>query len=280
MLAFGGGKDSRTILGLLREVGIEPRVVISQDGMVRPPPGSLLTQPLHGVLADRLMPGLMSLGRHLYVGHGLGEVHLRQTWQQYYDCGALVGRQQLSALLSGLGVTTDVHAPLSVLPYNITQRILFERYPDLYVDQTSSPPERRSDKTLHVALLKLYHGLPHLDAIEPELFPVLLHGFVERQARAPQDHGYRDARETIDLEMRSIIWRMREHEAMTGIRGRIPPSWDGPWIDYIHDYVDPGVDPAFLDIFRDYAPLVCETDPAVPIRRIRVHGPRPGPSRS
>ncbi len=260
VLAFGGGKDSRLVLGTLRELGIEPTLVTAQDGLVVPPPGALVVETIDGALADRLMPAIMQLGRFLYVGNGLGEVHRRDPWQQYFDTGALVARTQLRQLLAQLGVDMEIVAPVSVLPHNIIQRILHDRYPELYAGQTSTHPTDRNDKNLRVALLRLYHGLPHLDAIEPGLFPQLLREFVARQLAMPHEHGYRNGNETVELEMRSIIWRTRHHPDLADVSDDIPARWEGPWIDYVHDYVDPQLDRRFLDLYRRFAPLASEAD--------------------
>lgn len=68
VLAFGGGKDSRLLLGVLREIGRAPRVVTSAVGNAPDVPGAWVTTPLAGVLADRMMPALMAGGRHFYFG--------------------------------------------------------------------------------------------------------------------------------------------------------------------------------------------------------------------
>ncbi|MEA2025279.1 MAG: hypothetical protein U9O18_01175, partial [Chloroflexota bacterium] len=71
VLAFGGGKESRLILGLLRESEVEPEVVTSMPVRATDIQGALVTESVHGAIADRLMPGLMRLPRHFYCGGGL-----------------------------------------------------------------------------------------------------------------------------------------------------------------------------------------------------------------
>lgn len=268
VLAFGGGKDSRLILEMLRELGVEPTVMTARDAISSPLPESLVAEPIHGVLSERIMPSFMALGRRFYFGAGLGEAHHVSPWQQYYDNSSEIGRRQMSVLLSELGVQMEIVTPVLVLPYNLTQRILHDRYPELYAGQTSTTPGDRSDKNLHIALLKLYHDLPGSDAIDAPLFNELLIRFVRNQLADPTGFGYRDHRETIVLEMRAIIWRMREHPTLAAVRNKVPAEWDGPWIDYIHPYVDPGLDPAFVALYREHASTVDEASSTTPIRRV------------
>jgi hypothetical protein len=98
------------------------------------------------------MPALMAGGRHFYFGSGLGEVHLQTPWQQYYDWGSPAALAEFSRLLASLGVEMHAHAPAAMLPYNLIQRILFERYPALYAHQRSVARDEPSDKNLHVSL--------------------------------------------------------------------------------------------------------------------------------
>jgi hypothetical protein len=80
VLAFGGGKDSRLILGLLRETGEDPTVITTKGAYVSDVPGALEVKALHPVLTDRVMSSFMHLGRHLYFGTALGEAHLESPW--------------------------------------------------------------------------------------------------------------------------------------------------------------------------------------------------------
>jgi hypothetical protein len=272
VLAFGGGKESRLLLGILREVGLGPRPVASGAANATDIPEALVTEALsaNDALADRVMPSLMALGRHLHVGLGLGTVHLETPWQQYYDLGSAHALAALSELLATLGIDTHVHAVASVLPYNITQRILHDRYPDLYAGQVSVPTEDRSEKNLHVALLKVIHGIPFTAHCSEPLFGDLLRRFVRRQTSDPTSFGFRNHRETVRREMRAIVWRMRDDPLFAPVRDAIPPDWEGPWIDFIHTYVWPSLDPALLGIYRQYAPTVEEAPDGTPIRRVRV----------
>ncbi|MDW3213693.1 MAG: hypothetical protein R8G01_06850 [Ilumatobacteraceae bacterium] len=260
VLAFGGGKDSRLLLGLARELGSEPRLVTA-GASPADLPMALVTHSIprpEGMLADRIMPSLMHVPRHLYFGGGLGEAHRETPWQQYYDMASPRALAEWSAMFRELGATIHMHAPCSVLPYNITQRILCERYPELASGQASVRPGARSDKNLHVALLKREHGIAHDDHCDEELLETLLVRFVAAQEANPSDFGYRNARETISREMRAIIWRHRDEPAFGAVRGRVPPEWDADWIDYVHDYVSPDLDPAYFEIYRQYAAPIDE----------------------
>lgn len=270
VLAFGGGKDSRLVLGLLRELGRDPLVITAGAANAHDLPDALVVEPLTDALADRVMPSLMALGRHFSYGSGLGEVHLETPWQQYYDMGSPRSLAQLSALMASLGIETHAHAPAAGLPYNLTQRILHDRYPDLHAGQVSVRRGMGSEKNLHVSLLKLMHGISFEDHCDEPLFRKILARFVGRQTDEPLAFGYRNHRETINREMRAIIWRHRDHPLMSGVRERVPPDWDGPWIDYVHTYAWPSPDPAWLAIYAQHAPMVDEAAPGIAIRRVRV----------
>jgi len=270
VLAFGGGKESRMILGALRELGRAPVIVTAGAENVRDLPGALVANSLSGVLADRVMPALMCLGRHFYFGSGLGGAHRRSPWQQYFDWGSPQALRELSALLAKLGIDMRAEAPASVLPYNMVQRILFERYPQLYRHQNSVPKDERSQKNLHVALCKLHHGIPFQDHCHEALFAELVAEFVEQQTSKPMDFGYRGHREIINREMRAIIFARRSDPRFGALRSRIPEAWAGPWIDYIHAYVAPQLDEGFLKIYREYACPVDEAPSPDAVWRIEI----------
>jgi hypothetical protein len=270
VLAFGGGKDSRLILGVLREVGVRPLPVSAGAEYALDVAEARITEPVSGVLADRVMPALMERGRHFYFGSGLGEAHHETPWHQYFDWGSPRALAELSRLLASLGVDMHAHAPVAMLPYNIIQRILFERYPDLYAHQRSVAKDEPTEKNLHVSLCEIRHGIPFHRHCSESLFLELLDGFVRRQIARPLDFGYRNHREVIHREMRAIIHRLRAEPLFSRVRSRVPTSWEGPWIDYIHPYVAPETPPEFLRISSLYAPTVDMAPPGVPIWRIRV----------
>ncbi|MEA2025790.1 MAG: hypothetical protein U9O18_03785 [Chloroflexota bacterium] len=191
-------------------------------------------------------------------------------WQQHYDYASRTGRDQLSGLLATLGMEVEIHAPTVVLPANLTQRILCEHYPELFAGQRSTRPGAQSNKNLHVALIRMLHGLPLQDDVDAALFGRLLQGFVAGQLADPPDFGYRGSYETPAREMRAIIWRLRDREDLAAIRGAIRADWDADWIDYVHDYVDTDTDPAMVDLFARHAPLVSKADPGLAIRRIET----------
>lgn len=270
VLAFGGGKDSRLLLGLLREAGYTPRSVTAGQRHALDLDDVRCVEPLHGALADRVMPALMAGGRHFYFGSGLGEVHRRVPWQQYYDWASPAALAELSALLRALGVEMDAHAPAAVLPYNLIQRMLFERYPRLYAHQRSVEPNEATEKNLHVSLCELHHGIAFGHHCDAALFRGLLTRFVEEQLGNPRPFGYREHRETIHREMRAIVFRHRAEAPFAEVRDRIPLEWDGTWIDYVHDYVAPGTAAEFRPIYADYAPSVGAAPEGVSIWRVAV----------
>jgi hypothetical protein len=270
VLAFGGGKDSRLILGVLREAGCHPLPVSAGAEYAVDVGEARITEPVSGVLADRVMPALMELGRHFYFGSGLGEAHRETPWHQYFDWGSPRALTEFSQLLASLGVTMHAHAPASMLPYNIIQRILFERYPELYAYQRSVAKDEPTEKNLHVSLCEIRHGIPFHRHCDEGLFQELLDRFVRQQIAEPLDFGYRNHREVINREMRAIIHRLRAEPLFARVRSRIPASWEGPWSDYIHPYVAPETPPEFLRIYSLYAATVDTAPLGVPIWRIRV----------
>ena len=73
------------------------------------------------------------------------------------------------------------------------------------------------------------------------------------QVSAPTDFGYRNFREPINREMRAIIWRHRSTPEFRTVRDRLPADWEAEWIDYVHEYANPGLDAGYLDIYREFA---------------------------
>ncbi len=270
VVAFGGGKDSRLIYGVLREAGHQPRPVTAGAANAPDLDDVRCVETLHGALANRVMPALMSGGRHFYFGSGLGEVHRRVPWQQYYDWASPVALAEFSGLLRALGVEMHAHAPAAVLPYNLIQRILFERYPTLYAHQRSVERNEATEKNLHVALCELHHGIAFDRHCDAALFRSLVARFVEEQCTNPRPFGYREHRETIHREMRAIIFRHRAETPFAGVRHRIPPEWEGAWIDYVHDYVAPATSDEFRRIYAAYAPSVGAAPPGVSLWRVAV----------
>lgn len=272
VLAFGGGKDSRLILGLTRELAEEPRLFLAGERGSADLPQTFVSHSVpktEGTLADRLMPSLMARPRVLYLGGGLGEAHRETPWQQYYDVSSPCALAEWSEMLRALGLPTQLRAPLAILPFNITQRILSERYPELAVGQVSVRPGSRSEKNLHVSLLKYEHGWPFDDHCDASLFRELLEGFVRDQLADPDGFGYRNHRETFNREMRAIIWRHRNEELFATVGADVPDHWDGPWIDYVHDYVAIEADPGLLEIALQYGKRI-DSPTGSSIRRIAV----------
>ena len=164
----------------------------------------------------------------------------------------------------------EILTPATVLPYNIIQRILHDRFPDLYRYQVSTRPGSRSEKSLHIALIKMVNGYSFERQCSDEVLGQMLEKFVRHQTAEPADHGYRNRRLTVQREMRAIIWRLRDRPIFAAVRDRIPDDWDASWIDYIHPYVLPSLDSEYLAIYRDYAVSVEDVDPASTIWRIPI----------
>ena len=252
---FGGGKDSRVLLGSLRELGQAP-VVVSGAGAhyARDIPDALVFDLYDIAMPNRMLPAFMLGFKDVYHGSGLGEVHISKPWwQQYYDISAPGPVGDTNRLLQSLGVDLTVHVPQCILPYNLVQLILARRYPDLYRGQISVRPEERSEKNLHVALLQRYHGLPHSDHCSDGLLQTLARRFIAKQTKAPGDFGFHGNREIIQREMRAMLFRLHQRgdSMLAGIGS--PAEWDAPWIDHIHTYCHPHVDRQLLNLYREFA---------------------------
>ena len=251
---FGGGKESRLLFGLLRELGRTPRVA---TGGASHAPRDLqaveVSEPLWGALAERVMPALMSGAAEVYFGGSLGEAFRQCPWHQYYDMASPEGQRELSGLLQSLGVAVSLTGPLVVLPPNLVQRLLSTRYPELAAHQASVPVEQRSEKNLHVALIKLHHGLSFDRHCSAHLFGSTARRFVDQKLARPDDFGFHNFREIFHREMMAILARHRTHPLLGNLGERVPPDWDGSWIDTVHTWVQPQVEPAMLDIFRTEA---------------------------
>jgi hypothetical protein len=248
VLSLGGGKDSRMLLGALRELNHDPVPVTSGLGNADDLPETLVTTPLHGALGDRVMPALMQLGANYYFGSGLGEAHLNTPWHQYYDWGSPTGLREFSDLLKSLGVDTTCHAPATALPYNLIQKILSTRYPELAKHQNSVVPNALDEKNLHVTLCEILHDLPYQHHCSDDVFQSLLVKFVAQQTANPEDFGFRNYREPINREMRAIIHRCQHRPQFSSVENQIPENWQADWIDRIHPYE--GMDPSFLSLFE------------------------------
>jgi hypothetical protein len=213
----------------------------------------------------------MSLPSLFVFGSGLGGVAHETPWQRYYDWGSRHWLEEMSMMLKSLGVDMDLVPPASVLPYNRIQKILHQRYPDLYRHQISVRKEQPNEKNLHVSLLKMHGGIDFTDHCSEALFRSLLRKFFKAQIARPRGFGLHRYRKIIDLEMRAIIFNQRHHPLFSGL-GEIPENWEGNWIDCIHPYVYPDIDPAFLEIYAEYATTLQENEE--PSFRVPVYSPR------
>ncbi|QTN45229.1 hypothetical protein H7683_19920 [Ectopseudomonas mendocina] len=254
VLAFGGGKDSRLLYGLLRELGQEPQVYVAGHGFAPDIPRAYEVKPVNGSMPDRLMPGLMSAPRFYYHGSGFGEIHQSTPWHQYYDISSPYALLGFSSLLKSLGLYIDFDPAVCVLPYNLIQKILYLRYPELYAYQKSTSPGIMSEKNLHVALLKRYHGICHQAHLSLSAFQKLSEKFINmQQSSGDAAFGFRRHREVINREMRSILAFLAPSDNF--LSALVPLSWREEWIDYIHDYAYPWLGGKYLEIFSQYAPV-------------------------
>lgn len=253
VLAFGGGKESRVVLGMLREVGRDPLIVSSWAHNVPDLPDAKVSEPSGIALVDRLIPAFMQRGTELHVGGTIGGAQRTTPWHRYYDVSSPIPMRQTSALLASVGLPTRMQVPLAISPPNIGQWVLHDRYPELFRHQFSTRDEQETEKNLHVALCRLHHAIAYEQQCPPELFARLLDRFVTRELREPDAFGVRGEREVISREMRAIIHRHRAEAPFAPVRDLIPDDWAGDWIDYLHPGIDPAADPALVGILGQYA---------------------------
>ena len=268
VLAFGGGKESRVLLGMLREAGRDPAVVSSWAHNVPDLPEARVSEPSGFALVDRLMPALMQRGAQLYVGGTIGGAQRTTPWHRYFDVSSPAPTRETSALLASVGLPTRMLVPLSIAPPNIGQWVLHDRYPSLFRHQLSTQDNQATEKNLHVALCRYHHDIDYHQQCPPELFARLLDRFVTRELREPDGFGARGEREVISREMRAIIHRHQTSRRSTPVRGRVPDDWAGDWIDYLHPEMDPDLDPALADILGRYARPVNEAPEGARLWRV------------
>ena len=265
-LSFGGGKDSRLLYGILNEKFEE---VETYSAPLNPHPNSTLfcldnehfvnkggknVSPVcRNTIWNRIMPSLMSQKKNIYLGGNLGSVELVTPWHQIYDILSPAALKEFSSLLKAVGIDTNLYSPAGMLPHNIIQKILYDRYPEIYRYQNSTAKEDRSEKNLGVSLSKLYHRIDFRDHCSEKLFVELLKDFVQSQITNEKAYGLRNHRRVIRKEMRAIIYHMQNHSLFAEVRPQIPSSWKGKWIDFIHSYAVPDIDSRFLEIYKEYA---------------------------
>jgi hypothetical protein len=253
-LSFGGGKESRLVLGMLREFGESPRIVTAFRQNKPPDIGNVrVVEPISGAWAERLMPSMMFGAADVYFGGGLGGASYHEPWHHYYSQLSPQSHGLLSELLQSLGERTSHHSPLCPAPANLIQKMLADRFPQLFDYQNSVPANAASAKNLQVSLLKLYHGIPFKRHCSEGLFRHLLHRFVIRKLHNAHDFRPRNRREAVEREMMAIICRRRSHPLIRPLSGYIPAWWNASWIDHLHSYVNPGADPRFGEVFSEYA---------------------------
>jgi hypothetical protein len=256
-LALGGGKDSRCLLGMLRELGKDPAVFVDLQGLTRP--HGLKSVMGHRGLWDsqvsRLLPALMHNPSELFIGCGSGEAEYMSPWQWCYEYSAWQPLAEFSDLLAECGMQTRLKAPLAATPYHLNQKILVQDYPDLYAFQDTAPDMSRTAKSMHVAICEIMHGGdPRVRCPKP-LFKTLAKTWVNQQIGrfAPPSAWQGFAR-----ELRALMYEVQSWPWMDCVRADIPASWEGDWIHYVHDYMDPDMDPEMLAIFHRHLPSISE----------------------
>lgn len=260
VLLFGGGKDSRLLLGSLQEIGKNPTIVSAR--------GSEYASDLEGVksyqtigfsMPLRIVPGLMLRPKNVYHGSGLGEVHLHTPWQKFFDISAPQPLFETSQMLKSLGLDISFEVPQCVLPFNVVQKILAQRYPELYEKQISVKKEATTAKNLHISLLERYHGLSHEGHCSEMLFRKLLDRFIARSTATTQ-FGFRDNQQVIAMEKQGIIRSLLDRGDLNWLN-MVPPShWEANWINKIHTYCNPDLQPEFLSIYKQYADVFDSSD--------------------
>jgi hypothetical protein len=255
-LSFGGGKDSRLAYGVLRELDKTPQLYTTINAGAKDYEEFHINKSiaLGEDITTRLIPAYMSNFKNIYYGGSLTGLVYRKPWQKYYSQGAYEATLEFSNLFKSLGIEKCFRSPTNVLPSNLIQYILHNRYPSLYKNQYSMRPGRKNSKNLQLSLCKIYHEIDFSEHLNNELFKSLLSEFVENQNNNPY-FGLRGHREIVVKEMRAIIYRMQNHPLFKEVRDIIPRSWDADWIDKVHPYLQPNIDEAILDIFKEYAPV-------------------------
>lgn len=237
---------------MLRETGTNPTIVSAQGTHYAADIREAKTFSTRSfTMPNRIVPALMLLPKVIYHGAGLGEVHETIPWHQYMDISTPEALDETTQLLRSIGVETTFQVPLVVMPYNLTQKVLAVRYPDLYAHQLSVKRNSEGFKTLHVALGKMYHGLEWHDVCDAGVLQVLASRFMQAMTDDPDSvWGYHRNYEIIALEIRALLHRVAPRG---GLQLSVPPEWDEPWIDSIHTYTNPSIEDRFLRILREHA---------------------------
>ncbi len=202
---------------------------------------------------NRIVPSLMSQKKNIYLGGSLADVELVMPWHQSYDILSPTALKEFSLFLKAVGIDTNLYSPAGMLPHNIVQKILHDRYPEIYRFQYSTAKEDCSEKNLGVSLSKMYHGIDFRDYCSEKLFVELLKDFVQSQITNEKAYGLRNHRRVIRKEMCAIIYHMQDHPLFSEVRSQIPSSWKGRWIDFIHSYTVPDIDSRFMEVYNEYA---------------------------
>ena len=249
-LAFSGGRDSRLLLGMLMEMGVNP-VCVYHGNDLDPVAGvsELKTSwPVRGVLSEVLMPAFMQAGPFMYLGQGMDEAMYKPPpWRQYYDLASHFCLRDMSDLLASVGVQTKVLAPLTIAPRNVVQNMLHSRYPHLAAYQYSCKPFTKQNKNGRTSLYKLCNNISPWKECPLPLFKTIMIQLMD------QDFSYPKFHPNSNFEARCVIHRLRSRPELSHVKPRIQDAWAGQWIDYLHTYINPTVDEGVLSIFKEYA---------------------------
>ena len=165
VLAFGGGKESRVLLGMLREAGRDPVIVTSWAHNAPDLPETRVSEPSGFALVDRLIPALMQRGASCILGGTIGGAQRTTPWHRYFDVSSPAPMRETSAMLASVGLPTRMRVPLSISPPNIGQWVLHDRYPSLFRHQFSTRDSQETEKNLHVALCRYHHAIDFRAAV-------------------------------------------------------------------------------------------------------------------
>lgn len=257
LVLFGGGKDSRLILGMLKEFGLDP-IVCSAKGShyAQDIPNALTYDTFNFAMPARIVPAMMLCPKNIFYGAGLGEVHETFPWHQFMDISTPNALKETSDLFMSVGANINFHTPASVLPYNLIQKILALRYPLLHKRQISvernKPGNSGGHKLTLVVLCHLYHGLDYSNVADRDVFLHHGHNLLEKYKNDPEKMlGFRRNYEIIIREIIALMFETNKQNKVEKFDADW--LWQEPWIDYVHPYQNPGLDTQFFELYSEYA---------------------------
>ena len=254
VVGFGGGKESSLICGMARELGLSPQMMMGtmdagRQSLRWPWEDISFFKPVNKGVTDRLILQMMC-GNTVYHGAGLGDTWRSDPWTQYYDIGSQEGWNQFNDMFARLGVNRRVIVPLQCVPFAQVPRILCERYPDIAVRRRSTDRRGKfSEKNLHVTLCEMVGDVPYDMHCTPAILCQLVESFVARG----DDFGFRNSRRLVHLEIRAMLWHLRDSPELAPVRHLITDvdwcrSW--PWMGHYYHQTPT----EFEEIIREYLP--------------------------